>query len=262
MTARNGIARKSFGRARFGAVIADRTGSIPEAVVATALSLLVMSAIAAGSVSALGALGTASSNAERTQQLSVMASKPSSVPGWLDATDDALLETVTLPSGLEVTAYLWSTPKPNGTEFFASMPRSGNRSDESKCADIVNVQSDFCVYADAFHADDLRATTPDLFPDAVVADIGSVLTAGTDFVTLPAPDELTNARYYLNAASIGAEGEVQMLQGGRILAIIPVGTVSDDYFGNVELEPGADITLRSPDRSLDVSRVLIYKAGE
>ena len=261
-----GAFRASLGRAfkRRTDLLNDDTGSTTEAVVATALALLILSVIAGGTVSSVSALTVASTNAERTQQLNVMTSKPAAVPGWTDLREGeaALREQVALPSGVDMPAYLWAVPAEKGTEYFAAMPRSGNLDDQGKCADTVTVQADFCVYASAFHANDLRATEPERI-GALVSDFSAPVPARATLATVPAQSGEVSARYFVNAAAVGAEGEIHILQGNKILAIIPISTDSadNDYFGSFTIAPGAEVTVRSPDRDMKVTELLIYKAG-
>lgn len=262
MTRRNGsgTARTGFRRA-VREVLSDDRGSIAEAVVATSVALLVIGLIATGTVSALSALTTTSSNAERVQEMNILTAKPTLIEGWDDATTRAKSHTVTLPSGIELDSYLWSVPNANGSMFFASVARSGNTSNTDVCADITTVQSDDCVYSSAFHARDLRATLPSNVSGFTTADLTKLIPIGSNFATLPAPATPdTELRFFINAATIGAEGEIQIVQGNMLLAVIPAGATMADYFGSVQAGPGADITLRSPDRILNVSRALIYEA--
>ena len=247
--------------ARFTRSIDNERGSIPEAIVGTVISFLIIGIIGTGTVSAISALSTTTSNAERTQKLTVMAGKPSLIPGWDKATDSSISHDVTLPSGTKTTAYLWSSAAPNGTNFIAAMPRSGNLEHTTECADTKTIHADSCVYATAFDALDPRSVLPPAVPGFTVAPLASPIAARTPIASFTAPAVSTDYRFYIRAAAVGAEGEIHFTQGNLILSIIPVSKTADDYFGTVTVPAGATVTIDSPDRSMDVSRVLVYKAG-
>ncbi|QNE48673.1 hypothetical protein F1C58_16580 (plasmid) [Glaciihabitans sp. INWT7] len=258
-----GSRRSAFARAIKGrtAVLRDETGSTTEAIISTILSVAIIGIIAAGAVSSSGAIGSSSSNAERTQELNILTGKPSLVKNWDTAQSTAIDEKVTLPSGVEMSSYLWAVPSAVGVEYFASMARSGNTTRTSVCNDIATVHSDDCVYASAFHANDLRSIMPPLAPGLSVANLATPVQPRTNIATMPAPTAPSLYRFYVNAASIGAPGEIHIVQDGKDLGILPVQTVLDSYFGTIKVTPGGPVTMSSPDRSVDVRRVMIYKAG-
>jgi len=256
-----GAPRTSLGRAfalRMD-VLRDDTGSVTEAVVATTLSLLILSIIAAGSISSLSALTTSSSNAERIQQMNVMTGKPATVdPAWAAATDAAIEAPIILPSGVEMTAYLWSVPgDPElGDEYFAAMPRSGNVDDEATCADIVNVHTGLCVYASSFQATDVRATMPFLL-GTNVADT-TTFPANTTIASVPAPTTTEGIRFYLEAAAVSAPGTIDIVQGSKVIARIDLGTDTKIHFGTFAPVAGVEIRAFSPDRTIIVNEFFLY----
>jgi hypothetical protein len=262
-----GLRRNAVGRAIHRRIVALRgdSGSTSEAIASVVLSVAIIGIIAGGAVSSSGALGTASSDAERTQQLNIMTGDPLADlaldRGWRAATTSALAHPVTLPSGIEMTAYLWSKATATGVQYFASMPRSGNVDELTACNDITNSQTEFCVYSSSFHANDFRESMPPMAAGFVTADLTKTVPARSQIAAAQGPTSASSFRFFISAAAIGAPGNIEVSQAGKVIAIIPITTTTDDYFGTIDLSEGGTVAFKSPDRVTSVSKVLIYKAG-
>jgi hypothetical protein len=264
----NGIRRTALGRAIYRRIAALRgdTGSTAEAIASVVLSVAIIGIIAGGAVSSSGALGTASSNAERTQHLNILTGDPAADMAldkkWRAATTSAFAEPANLPSGVPpINAYLWSKTTATGVQYSAAMPRSGNTTEMTKCNNVTTSLTDLCVYSSSFHANDFRKSMPPVAAGFTTADLTKTIPARSQIAAAQGPSSPSSYRFFLSAAAIGAAGTVEVAQNGTVIAIIPITTTTDDYFGTVDLAAGGTVTFKSPDRVTSVTKVLIYKAG-
>ncbi|WAC50567.1 hypothetical protein [Frigoribacterium sp. SL97] len=248
-------------RARFDVLRDKRGNSITEAIVGVTISLIVLSIIAGGSVAAVTALTTQSTNAERLQQLTIMTAQPEIYPAWEAATGTPQTKDIVLPSGSRVPTYFWRVGGATGSDYYASTARSGKDVDIAKCRDKATVRTDICLYSARYHANDMRSLQPITVPGLAVTDLTTTLPLGTTVATLPAPATETAYRFFISAAALGDRGELHFKQGGKSLAIIPIGTTTDSYFGTIAVKPGTPVTVINTDRVVKVDRVLVYKAG-
>jgi hypothetical protein len=258
------------------AVLKDKSGSTIEAIAATALSIVVIGMIAAGSVADMTALSVSSSNSERIQYINSLVAKPELVPGWKTATGAALATPATLPSSTVVNTYTWSTDTTTGTQYYAAMPRSGNTTSGASCASRTVNDAAKCVYASAFKADDVRQAMPPAPAGLAVISLASPIPAGTIIASAPAPvvasattpPTKTLWRFYVSAATVGANGTLRLQQGGtRLGADVPLSTTADGYFGTLTVtagtaaSPAPPIVLYSPDRTVAATKVIIYRTA-
>jgi hypothetical protein len=255
-TVRAALARTLHTRAD---VLRDETGSIAEAIAATALSIVIIGMIASGSVANLNVLAVASSNSERTQHATALVANPDFIDGWKSATSTPKQLPVTLPSGLNIDSYLWAAPASTGTTYFASIPRSGNISSWTSCASRTVVDAKNCVYASAFVSTNVRTALPTSADNLTVHNLSSPIPERTIIAKATAASVTTYWRFYVSAAAVGQNGSIDIMQGTHLLASIPVTTTPDGYFGTVAVDPGPDVTVYSPDRTIVATKVLLYK---
>lgn len=249
-------------------VLRDNTGSMSEAIAATGLSIVIIGIIAAGSVADIQALTISSSNAERLQHVNALVDKPGLIPEWADATATAHLEPILLPSGASLDGYLWAKQTVTGTEFTAATPRSGYVGASNVCGSIAAPDPKKCLYATAFKATNVRAALPVPVDVLKVSDLTNPFPRTAVIARAPSPARpapltaTTRWRYYIKVSSIGLPGTVLIMQGANQLAKIPVGTSAGNYFGTVPVAPGQDITVYSSDRTVAVTKFLLYKTGK
>jgi hypothetical protein len=151
------------------------------------LSIVIIGMIASGSVANLNVLAVASSNSERIQHANAQVANPDFVTGWKAATSTPKTVSVTLPSGLVINSYLWSSPTSTGTNYFSSIPRSGNLDSGSVCASRTAVNTSKCVYASSFVSTNVRAALPAPVNGLSVRSLTSPISARTIIARPPRP---------------------------------------------------------------------------
>jgi hypothetical protein len=107
----------------------------------------------------------------------------------------------------------------------------------------------------------VRNALPTAADNLTVHDLSSPIPARTIIAKATAASTTTYWRFYVSAAAVGQNGSIDIMQGTLLLASIPVTTTPDGYFGTVAVEPGTDVTVYSPDRTIVATKVLLYKTA-
>lgn len=253
-------------------VLRDRTGGMAAELGGVAMILVISSAISFGLMSDTKAIGAFSVKAERQALVSALADDKREGGTWGTKAAPAT-QTMTLENGHEAPVTLWRETTPVGTMLTAVAPSDAGP-DAADCTMASDVEKPGCVYAQRFHAAGMDAVNPVTIirkdpgtaPGSVLGTVdsragttgsipqGTVLASGTDAAA-------TSWRYLVTARSLETSGEIRFVQAGRMLAVIPVASASNNYFGTFSAVPGVPVTATVSQGNVVVQTVMTYRAG-
>ncbi|MET0886650.1 MAG: hypothetical protein ABWX92_09390 [Mycetocola sp.] len=253
-------------------VLEDKTGAgLAEGIGGVALIMILTVSISLGISTDMRAIQTIAVKAERQSLLTSLVGDRNEGATW--GTPSApTTENVSLENGANVPVTMWQDKTLVGTTLTAVTPISAD-SDAANCTSPAAVEKSGCVYATRFHAGDLDSIEPHAIirkdPSTVAAPVGTVdarvattnsIPQGTVFAT-GTDTTATVWRYLLTANSAEPTGEIRIAQAGNVLAVIPVGDTTGNYFGTFSAATGVPVTVTIAQGNLVVQSVYIYRAG-
>lgn len=254
-------------------VLKDTSGAgVAEGLGGIALLMMITGGIALGVTTDTKALQTFSVKAERQALVSALADDKRQGATWGTPAAPAT-QTMLLENGHSADVTLWREATPVGTYLTAVTAISAGP-DAADCTTPAAVEKSGCVYSQRFHAGDMNTINPDLSirkgpgtasgamvgtVDARVGTSGSipqgtVFASGTDAGA-------TSWRYLVTAKSVESAGEIRFVQAGKVLAVIPVGPVTSNYFGTFSAATGVPVTATVVQGNVIVQTVMTYRAG-
>ncbi|WP_295122530.1 hypothetical protein [uncultured Leifsonia sp.] len=246
-------------------------GSIQDVIFLALVGTLIAAAstrVLPGAAAVLTATGL---QAERQAAIDALVSDKRNDTDWGTAAAPTTIP-LTVPSGKSVNAAVWATSDTTGITYFAAAPKERTPKPGACTGPSAGID-DTCLHAQLFRAYDATTLIPAPIvrkdPSAPTA-IGTVNTSVATTSPIPTDSSVLSQvapatprawRYLLNAASVGAGGELRFIQDGTVLATIPLDNTASNYFGTIPARPGGGIWLQVSDGPVLVKTVLIYDAG-
>ncbi|MFF2053699.1 hypothetical protein ACFVU2_19000 [Leifsonia sp. NPDC058194] len=254
-------------------VLRDRTGSsIAEAIAGVALILVIAGALGMGATTDIGAISTMATKAERQALVTSLVGDVHAISSW--GTPSAPnTQTITLPNGHQVKVTTWRVDTAVSTTLTAVAPISSS-ADAADCSGPSALAKQGCIYASRLHADGLDGVEPYAIVRkdptmGATAPVGTVdprvstttsIPQGTTFAT--GTDSVATVwRYLVTAHSTESNGEIQITQAGKVLALFPVDGTENNYFGTFTAQLNTPVTATVTSGNVIVKNVFIYRAG-
>lgn len=254
-------------------VLDDKSGAgLAEGLGGIALLMILTVSVSLGITTDMKAVQTIAVKAERQAMITDLVGNRNEGKTW--GTPDApSTETVTLENGHEVDVTMWRDATSVGASLTAVTAISADP-DAADCTAPADVEKKGCIYATRFHAADLDGVEPHAIirKDPSTASSGPVGTVdarvsttssipqGITFAT-GSDAEATVWRYLFAANSVEASGEIRISQAGTSLAVIPLTSVSGNYFGTFSADINVPVTAIVTQGNVVVETVYIYRAG-
>lgn len=254
-------------------VLKDTSGAgIAEGLGGIALLLVITGSVALGITADMKAVQTFSVKAERQALVSALVDDQRQGAIW--GTPAApTTRTMTLENGRTADVTLWRDTTAVGTSLTAVTAISAGP-DAADCKTPAAVEKTGCLYAQRFHAGDMTTINPGLIirkdPSTAPAGVKGTVDArvstagpipqGTVFAS-GADATATSWRYLIAARSVESTAEIRISQAGKILAVIPVGPVTSNYFGTFSAVTGVPVTTTVVQGNVIVQTVMTYRAG-
>lgn len=254
-------------------VLKDTSGAgLAEGLGGIALLMVLTGSVALGITTDTKAVQTLSVKAERQALVTALVDDKRQGATWGTPAAPAT-QTMTLENGHSAAVTLWRETTPVGTALTAVTAISAGP-DAADCTQPADVEKTGCLYAHRFHAGDINTVDPELIihkdpstaaggatgtVDARVSTEGSI-PQGTVFAS--GTDTVASAwRYLVTARSVESTGEIRISQAGKILAVIPVGSASQNYFGTFSAATNVPVTISVVQGNVIVQTVMTYRAG-
>lgn len=260
----------------FRDVLKDKRGSVATELTGLALVMVAIGALGTAMTTDVGAVTSVATKAERQAYVTSIVGDPHKRSTWgtpsSPRTDD-----VTLPNGHTIKVTTWKESTPVSTQLTAVAPTTSGP-DAANCTTPAAAKKQGCIYATRIHAGDLDSLQPHAIvkkdvttaAGAVVGTVDSRVGSST-----PIPQDVTFAsgsdsgasvwRYLINARSSDASGEIRIKQGARTLAVIPVDSAANNYFGTFTAQLAgpsvAPVTATVTGGDVVVKTVFMYRAG-
>lgn len=254
-------------------VLRDKAGSgIADGLGGIAILVMLASMVSLGITQDMKAVQTLSVKAERQELVTSLVDDKRQGATW--GTPAApTTQMMTLKNGSKTAVTLWKEKTAVGTSLTAVTSTSAD-ADAADCTKATAVEKPGCIYAYRFHAGDMNSINPDISirknPSTNAAGvIGTVdarvstsasIPQGTVFAT-GKDTKGTAWRYLITAKSLESSGEIRISQAGKILAVIPVGSEINNYFGTFSAETNVPVTVAVVQGNVIVQTVMTYRAG-
>lgn len=252
-------------------VLDDKTGAgIAEGLAGVLLIIVLASMLALGVTQSTGAVTGIATKAERRAYITQLVGDRHQGAAW-GTPERPSTQSVTLPNGHEIEVTTWREATPSSVRLTAVAPVISGP-DAADCTGPSDIAKTGCVYASRLHADDLDALEPHAIIRAAPSGgdvVGSVdphvttdtaIPQGTTFAS-GSDDSATVWRYLIDAHSLGSAGEIRITQQDKKLAVIPIDSTDQNYFGTLVTVKNVPVQVTVTSGDAVVKTVFVYRAG-